>query len=504
MLHIFLLLAYNIFASTSDVLLQPYEENLLSPTQFSKLDVNNPEKTATPPGVTVPEYSPPYISTEGLSIPLIRQAAFQVRNEPISEGKVPAEDWPCFDYMLEQAFLSSNKSHPVGLLQIIFQPSKCSPLNSRAIWEDNQQSISIFQVIEHRLEHEKGSKTRKLLSQLHSVGTLALASFSPTMYSELSSLFNTIYNELKTIDEEITRTAIAMPQKSIFVNAMHRDTLSPWQNIGSVSHYARWLIEYRKSLSSEADAHSTELHKIVTQQINAFLSPAWNTPAPTEASLFPSLTSQIEWNTALWMSDDYVKEFLAFAKTQPCDECKFTQIIEAYEKSAIELINARECRFHFSFYKRPIEWIFDPKRKSNSIETDRELDELLSKATPMLTVNIPTGYAQTASCRVLDPHASYAFRSSVELHSSFPVPHGPKASSFIPGSDHLNRATKWHIDFAEEFTKAGGALHADDLADLSDEGYVIAEEDDEGYVIAEEDDEEDIPVKIVDSQCVVS
>ncbi len=481
MFYIFLLFAsYSIFASTADVIAQPYIEDKQCPNQFAKLDLQNPEKTATPPGVTISENGEyAYISTTGRSIAQIRAAAFAFHNSPIPERWTPSRYWPFFDYLLENVFLSCAHHHPVGLLQLIFHSSKCIPLNSQAIWEDNQKHLSVFQVIEQRLEYEQDSKTRKLLSQLHSVGTLALAGLSETMHSELSNLFDTIYSELKLVDEEITHTAIAMPKKAVFIHARHQEYqgLLPWQSIGAFSHYTRWLIEYRKTLSPGNDAHTAELYKIVTKQINAFLSPQWTS---VDDTIFPSLPHHSDWNTVLWISDEYVKEFLTFAATQSCDECKFTQIVAAYEKASIELLNAKECVSQLHRYLHNLEWII----LSNNTTMDEEPKEILEKAKPMLTVNIPTGDGQTTPYLLRDPYKAYRQLLIRESHAMSVLKlHEPKASKFVPGSDHLRHAQKWHQYFVTIFTKAGG------------EGFI------EFDLCNQEGDLE--PANSTDSQCII-
>ncbi len=290
-------------------------------------------------------------------------------------------------------------------------------------------------------------------AQLHAIGTLALAGLSQSMYKGLSKLFHKTLFTLKAARRAPDISQITMPRKEVFINAMHKD-LFPWQSISTFSHYTRWLIGYHKRLTPRSNPIIAELRKIVAQQINDFLSPKWHITTPTGGALFPSAQMQSEWETPLCMPDEYVTEFLFFAATQSKENCKFPQIIEAYEKAAIEMCNAHKCLLDFTCSLQATQWTFQQKALAGRKE---DLQKLLDDAKPMLTVNIPSSDSTTAEFLLINP-AEHHHLSDVNTRAlcCIWVPTQPHKKNFTPGPAHLERAHKWHASFLKLFIKAGG------------------------------------------------
>ncbi len=448
MLYIVFLFITSLYASTADTLTQRYAW-----LHASEHDAQG----ITPPGITKSDTGLISVSKENLSIPEIRTAAFHTLSDLDLSPLSPNKSWLSFDPSIESVLSQQTTTHPAGLLQLLHTPSQNWPIQSHMarleMWRENKKGLQTFRNIELHLTLTASPKAHELFTQLHTVGTLALAGLSKTMYTELSTLFDSILRQLEYCEEKIDLSQIALPQKTQFIDTMHGDLL-PWQSIGTFAHYTRWLIEYRKSLADKEDANSAELHKIVTKQINSFLSPQWSAPSPAARTLFTSLSPQHEWGTALWLSDAYIKEFLNFAATQNHGDCKFKQIVDAYTKSAIEILNARECRFHFLWSIPAMKWAFWQPALSNT--KDEKLSEFLKEATLMFTINVPTDYSETAECLLLDPKTCYQQSlDPIWSHTTLITLPKPEREHFIPGSDHFDHAQKWHCSFENTLRDTG-------------------------------------------------
>ncbi len=471
MFYILLLFIQSIFASTSEVLSRPYTktDQDTPPSHAVNCTSSSQTDTARPNSTTIVHSS---------MLP-IRNAWWLISDEPAyTNGRqtTPPKSHNTYQsFLLEEAILNSTANHAEELLTLPFYPAQCQTIDNvefwELMWQENQQSTQTFQIIEAQLKDQDNPAVKRLLSQLHAVGTLALVGLSQTMHAELSQLFTSILDELQALNANVTQ--ITIPDKKYFIDTTHSGCL-PWKSINYFSCYTRWLIKYRQNLQPKDDSNIAKLHTIVTKQINSFLSPRWDVPTPEEGELFPSPEFYAEWSSTSGVSDNAIEEFVAFASTQSSDDCKILQIMDAYEKAAIGWLNARQCRMHFNSYKRPIEWAFAPMRKANSPATREELRQLLELAKPMLTVHMPVSYTTTAPYLLRNPQESYQRTVQFPLHGALRAPLPPKQTIFLPGSEHLAHAKKWHANVARVLRAAGGELHPSDpsgtieCTDLSD------------------------------------
>ncbi len=398
-----------------------------------------------PPGVTCSDAHQEAISTQQLSLPYTRLAAFTFRNHQCParfwEHSTRPEHWPYFDYTKKQT-----GSDPVHLLSLVYHKSPCHPINSYAIWLESITGTPSFTLMEKLLtDANLDSTTKKLLTQLYTVESLTLAALSETMYTELSALFSTILVALKERSclSPSQLESLTLPKKTRFVDAMHGPLL-PWQSIGAFSHYTRWLIEYRKNLDLNT-TFNAEIHTIITKQINSFLSPEWHFTRPWS-------DLQEDWRTALWIPDEYIKEFLAYAQTQSSTDCKFEQIVDIYEKAAIEVLNAQRC---CSLYRLSLPAMKNAFHEVHFTHSNwRHKAAIWSAAEGMTSFNIPVSFKQLAPYHLLSPQDTYyAYNPPAPLSYTPHFPAPPQAAHFLPGSTHFMRAKVWHDKLSAGYEK---------------------------------------------------
>ncbi len=441
MFYIFLLFIHSIFASTSEVISTDLEVSTIK-CEYSAMKGSRVKDLTYPPGVKPINLWSSQINTEEHTLKHTRLAAFMTRNKPyldaFREHSSTPQTWPYFDYNK-----CASGPTPTNLLQMLYQDTPCHPINRKAIWKENIQGASTFTLIENLLEDiTLDSHTKHLLSQLHAVGTLALAGLSKNMYTELSELFITILEKLdeSSWHRKSELKLIKLPSKEHFLNTMHGN-IFPWQNIGIFSPYTHWLIQYRANLAPDHADFDAEIHAIVTKQINAFLSPEWSFSRPW-ASL------QADWRTALWVSEDYIKEFLEYSKTQSEKDCTFAQILERSERAAIGYLNATMC---CTFYKSSLPAMrhaFHGIKFTHPHWNDKR--SVWDAARPMLHFNIPLSAEECTSVSLLEPREEYNDFEPETRHTPHFV-ETPKEDHFIPGSSHLELAQNWHKTFSASY-----------------------------------------------------
>ncbi len=422
---------YSMCASTLEVISSNYSR-AHARCDYANMRGVGLRSKAYPPGVQLLSLSKSKINVENHSIPHIRLAAFVARDlySPVSnvEGSHAITHWPYFDYTKTQ-----HTSEPSSILHMLYQQSQCHPINIDPIWKENKAHIPMFTLINSLLADTTiDSTTKTLLSQLHTVGTLALAGLSEVMYIELKFLFASLLDQLEqtTCHRSNDFAKIEIPNKVHFVNAM-RHSLLPWQNIGAFSHYTHWLIQYRKTLSPSTSDFDAALHAIVTKQINAFLSPPWH----FEKTF---LHLQEDWRTALWIPDEYVKGFLEHAKTQSSEECTFIQMVQAQEKSATSYLNAMKCCEFYTLSLTTMQHVLKDKDLENLPADAHKV--VWDAAATMLSMDIPIDSTRTVQHTLRAPQTIY--KNSTVKPLFFVEP--PQAKHFTPGSAHLKQAQDWH------------------------------------------------------------